>query len=148
MKGIAIIPILLFLGVVALVFLAFAGQLLGYKSESESSKGFIDIFIKAFSNLPWNDVKDFFIGGLGGILIFLNKYIILPLSNFVIHIFNPGIVMPDILGYVILAVLILLIAWKMQGRIFDFTYSNMARIAVILGIVFVVGLLLMYMKII
>ena len=142
-KGFAFLPVLI-ISIVAIAGLTIYRMIT--VSTSATAKDPISIFTAALQNIPWNSVVDYFVGGLFGILMFLSNYVIKPLTEYIMSVVTQSeTTLPAWLGYVMTGLLILMVIWKLWGRIWEFVMDNWMRVLIILLGVFVIGIMLVYM---
>jgi len=109
----------------------------------------LDIADEAAQNVPWDDVIDYFTGGVSGVLQFISKYIIKPLVEFIASVLaQRSIIVPDWLGFVITLIVLLMFVWSAWGTLWALIADNTVRVLIILAIVFAIGVVMVFLGVI
>jgi hypothetical protein len=148
-RGVAFIPAILILSALALA----GGLTLGVFSQPGSQapnetapEGPVAIATNAGANIPWADLYDLFFGGVFGVMIWVSRYLILPLMNWAATTAAGRSITFDIFwAYLVLVLIALFIVWNKKEHIYSFLTTNLIRVGAIVGAVFLVGLVLRFM---
>ena len=98
----------------------------------------------ALDSIPWSSIKNYLFAGITGVVRWINYKVLTPLLTYALRYAtrNPDLVLNPIVGYLSMIALIVVIAfWKGQYLI-DFIMRSMVWIAVIVIIVFLIGVIL------
>lgn len=145
MKGIAVFiwlilaTSLLIAGITGITYLKTGGL------TNPSGKDPVAIGASAVEHLPVKDLKDYFLGGLFGIIIWLNTYVIQPFVGWIISAFvgHPVEVHP-IIGYAMTALILLSIFIGLWNRIWDFVHDNWIRALMVVILIVGIGIALVF----
>ena len=109
----------------------------------------VEIIGTAVANAPAADIWDLFFGGLLGVLLWIDRYLILPLMNFVAsYATGAHVVFPEIYSHMVLALIMGFTAWWKWGEIWGFVANKLFVILIILGAVFAIGVTLRMLMIV
>lgn len=155
MKGIAAVPLILaalFITSTAAVVTTFYN--IGTQPAT-NSRDPAEIVSTAVANTPWADFYDLFFGGLFGVLLWIDRYLLWPLLNWVANMvaFIAGnewgsVKLPLELAHIVLAMLIGILVWKKKDSIWTFITDKLMIVLIFLSVVFVVGIVLAFMGVI
>lgn len=93
---------------------------------------------------PWEDIRLFISGGVGGIVkFFLN--VINTVLGWVFYFIKPGMIIPKWFGWVVIIFIGSLLLWKGVGHFFDWATMFGKWLTLIVGLIFGVAIVLMFM---
>lgn len=147
MKAIAAIPLIFILAALSVGSAAVVSTLYSFPKEpATDSTDPIEIIGTGVTNAPWDDLVDLFFGGLFGVLIWLVTYFVIPGMNAAAaYATGKSIHFDPVWGYMVLSFFLLLVIWRKKETIYGFITKYIILVAIVLAVVFVLGVSLRLM---